>query len=124
MEEQEKEVRKEIIERFAAIQGISYEEANTMIGADTDEEVLKNLSEFTINKIKSHQAKPNRAQRRALQKKYGKNAVQASLEEQQAAINETAKKLNYIDLIQKFRALNERKAKENEENGETTNEDN
>lgn len=118
---EEQDVRKEIIERFATIQGISYEKANEMIGADTDEEVLKNLSEFTINKIKSQQVKPNRAQRRALQKKYGKSAVQASLEEQQAAINETAKKLNYIDLIQKFRALNERKAKENEENGDSEN---
>jgi hypothetical protein len=35
-------------------------------------------------------------------------------------INETAEKLNYIDLIQKLRALNEKKEKEN---GETTTED-
>ena len=32
-------------------------------------------------------------------------------------INEVATKLNYIDLIQKLRKLNETKEKENEENG-------
>ena len=36
-----------------------------------------------------------------------------------SAVGETAKKLNYIDLIQKLRKLN----KEKEENGETITED-
>jgi len=38
------------------------------------------------------------------------------------AVSETAKKLNYIDLIQKLRKLNEEKAKENDNDAETTNE--
>ena len=115
---------KELIERFAAIQGISYEEAEAKIGADTEEDILKNIQNFTTEKIKSSEIKLNRAQRRALQKKYGKNAVlQMTTQEQQEVINETAKKLNYIDLIQKLRKLNEQKAKENED-GETIDETN
>ncbi len=115
---------RELIERFAAIQGISYEEAEIKIGASTPEEILKNIQDFTTEKIKASEIKLNRAQRRALQKKYGKNAVlQATAQEQQDVINETARKLNYIDLIQKLRKLNEQKAKEND-NGETTNETN
>ena len=52
----------------------------------------------------------NRAQRRALAKKAGKRG-RAQLE----AIGETAKKLDYIDLIQKLRKMNEEKEKENNE---------
>lgn len=52
----------------------------------------------------------NRAQRRALAKKAGKKG-----REQLGTISETARKLNYISLIQKLRELNEKK--ENEENG-------
>ena len=48
----------------------------------------------------------NRAQRRALAKKAGKRG-RAQLE----AIGETAKKLDYIDLIQKLRKMNEEKEK-------------
>ena len=39
-------------------------------------------------------------------------------------ISETAAKLNYIDLIQKLRVLNEKKAKEIEEDGDTGSKDN
>lgn len=52
----------------------------------------------------------NRAQRRALAKKAEKRG-RAQLE----AIGETAKKLDYIDLIQKLRKMNEEKEKENNE---------
>ena len=117
----EKLSREELIERFAAIQGISKEEALEKVGADTEYEILKKIQDFTIEKINSTQIKLNRAQRRALQKKYGKNAtLEMTPQQQMEAINETAKKLNYIDLIQKLRKLNEQKAKENDENGETT----
>ena len=119
----EKLSREELIERFATIQGISKEEALEKVGADTEYEILKKIQDFTIEKINSAQIKLNRAQRRALQKKYGKNAtLEMTPQQQMEAINETAKKLNYIDLIQKLRKLNEQKAKENDENGETTDE--
>ena len=123
-ETNEKLNARELIERFATIQGISYEEAELKIGAATEEEILKHIQDFTAEKIKNSEIKLNRAQRRALQKKYGKNAtLHITPQEQQEAINETAKKLNYIDLIQKLRKLNEQKIKEND-NGETINETN
>jgi len=53
----------------------------------------------------------NRAERRALIKKIGKKNF-----EELSSITETAKKLDYIELIQKFRKLNEQKEKENNEN--------
>jgi len=57
----------------------------------------------------------NRAQRRTLMKKVGRrNYTDTEI------INETAKKLTYIRLIEKLRELN--KKKENEEN-ENTNKD-
>lgn len=54
----------------------------------------------------------NRAERRALAKKLGKKG-----REQFGTISETAKKLNYIDLIQKLREMN----KENENEDTTQN---
>jgi len=66
----------------------------------------------------------NRAQRRALKKKVGAKKYAEMVSEsgnEITMINETAEKLNYIDLIQKLRKLNEKKEKEN---GETTTEDN
>jgi len=68
----------------------------------------------------------NRAQRRALKKKIGakKYAEMIGSGDVVETVSETAKKLNYIDLIQKLRKLNEEKEKEIEENGETTTEDN
>ena len=113
--------KQELIKRYAAIQKISIEEAEEQVGAPTEEEILKNIEQKTIEKIKSTQIPMNRAQRRALQKKYGKNAIlYASPQEAQQAINDTAAKLNYIDLIQKLRKLNEEKEREN---GETVTED-
>ena len=106
---------KEIIQRFAEIQNISYEAANKLIGGDSEEEVLNNITNFTKQKMYSNL---NRAQRRALQKqekKQRKNKSQPSVEQ----ITDIAQQLNYIDLIQKLRKLNEEK----EKNGETTFED-
>lgn len=107
----------QLIERFAEIQGITYEEAEEKISASTDEEILKNIERITLEAIKAKNALPlNRAQRRALKKKSGKHNNAATSE----IIADTAKKLEYIDLIQKLRALNEKNAKENE-NNETAN---
>lgn len=114
--------KQELIERYATIQKISIEEAEQQVGAPTEEEILKKIEDKTLEKIRSTQVPLNRAQRRALQKKYGKNAIPYnSSQEAKEIINDTAAKLNYIDLIQKLRKLNEKKEKEN---GETITEDN
>jgi hypothetical protein len=115
----------QLIERFAEIQGITYEEAEEKIGAPTDEEILKNIEEFTTKLIQERaNVKLNRAQRRALEKKVGKKkAVEicaGSGDNPASILTETSKKLGYIDLIQKVRALNEKNEKENESN-ETAN---
>lgn len=121
----EKLTKKELIERYASIQGISYEEAELQIGAPTEEEILKKIQDKTVEKINNTQVKLNRAQRRALQKKYGKNvALEMTPKDQMDAINETAKKLNYIDLIQKLRKLNEQKSKENNNDVQNTDQTN
>ena len=112
----------ELIERFAQIQDISIEEATEKIGAATAEDVLKNIQDFTIEKINSTRVPMNRAQRRALKKKVGAKKYAEMVAESgdvTTAISQTAQKLNYIDLIQKLRKLN----KEKEENGETIIED-
>ena len=108
----------ELVTRFALIQNISKEEAHEQVGADTPEEVLKKIQEKTIEKINSTRVPMNRAQRRALKKKVGSKKyaeMVANSGDVVGAVSETAKKLNYIDLIQKLRKLN----KEKEENGET-----
>ena len=116
--------RKQLIERFASVQGITYEEAQALIDADTDEEILDKITKFTMNKINPYPM--NRKQRRALKKKLGKKGAATigtdDVNKQAEVITDAAAKLNYIDLIQKLRALNEKKEKE--ENGEATNEDN
>lgn len=118
--------REELIQRYAMIQKISVEQAQADVGGETEEDILKNIEKKTIEKINSVQPKLNRAQRRALAKK-NKNKSQAAVmngyNEQIEVINDTARKLSYIDLIQKLRALNERKQKENEENGYAIDED-
>ena len=117
----------ELVARFALIQNISKEEAREQVGADTPEEVLKKIQEKTIEKINSTRARMNRAQRRALKKKVGAKKYAEIVNESGdvvGAVSETAKKLNYIDLIQKLRKLNEEKEKEFEENGETATENN
>ena len=107
----------ELVARFALIQNISKEEAEEQIGAPTAEEVLKKIEEKTIEKINSTRVPMNRAQRRALKKKVGAKKYAEMVAESGdvvGAVSETAKKLNYISLIQKLRKLNEEKA--NEEN--------
>ena len=113
----------ELIERYAKIQNISIEQAQEEVGAPTEEEILKKIQDKTIEKINSTQVPMNRAQRRALKKKVGAKRYAEMMAESGdvvGAISETAKKLNYIDLIQKLRKLNEEK----EKNGETVIEDN
>ena len=117
--------RQELIERYAQIQNISIEEAEEQIGAPTEEEVLKKIEQKTIEKINSQRVPMNRAQKRALKKKVGAKKYAEMIAESGdivTAVSETARKLNYVNLIQKLRALNEKK--ENEENGETIIEDN
>ena len=70
----------------------------------------------TLEKIRASQPPMNRAQRRALKKKVGAKKYAEMVAEGGdvvEAVSETAKKLNYIDLIQKLRKLNEQKEKEN-----------
>lgn len=123
----EKLTKEELIERYAKIQQISIEEAKEQVGAPTEEEILKKIEQKTIEKINSTRVPMNRAQRRALKKKVGAKKYAEMVNESGdvvGAVSETAKKLNYIDLIQKLRKLNEEKEKEIEENGETATEDN
>jgi hypothetical protein len=113
----------ELIERYAKIQNISIEQAREDVGAPTEEEILKKIQDKTIEKINSTRVPMNRAQRRALKKKIGAKKYAEMVAESGdvvGAVSETAKKLNYIDLIQKLRKLNE----ENEKNGTTTTEEN
>lgn len=112
----------ELIQRFAEIQNLSYEEAEKIVGGSSEEEVMKKITDFTVTKINGG-VKLNRAQRRALAKKNKGQKNKQAQKSQIDEINDTAAKLNYIDLIQKLRKLNEEKAKENEENGEPTIED-
>jgi hypothetical protein len=114
----------ELVARFALIQNISKEEAREQVGANTPEEVLKKIQDKTIEKINSTRVPMNRAQRRALKKRVGAKRYAEMVENGEAAeiISETAKKLNYIDLIQKLRKLNAEKEQEN--NGETTSQNN
>ena len=105
----------ELVARFALIQNISKEEASEQIGADTPEEVLKKIQEKTIEKINSTRVPMNRAQRRALKKKVGAKKYAEMVAESGdvvGAVSETAKKLNYIDLIQKLRKLNKEKGEQ------------
>ena len=115
--------REDLIKRYAEIQQISKEEAEEQVGAPTEEEVLKKISEKTIEKINSTKVPMNRAQRRALKKKVGskKYAEMVANGDVTETISDTAKKLNYIHLIQNLRELNEKKEKEN---GTTTIENN
>ena len=117
----EKLTKKELIERYAQVQDISIEQAAAEIDAPTEEEILKKIEEKTLEKIRSTQLPMNRKQRRALKKKIGaKKYAEMALNNNDVveAVSDTAKKLNYIDLIQKLRKLNE----ENEKNVKDTTE--
>lgn len=107
--------KQELIERYAEIQQISVEEAEEQVGAPTEEEILKKIEQKTIEKINSIRVPMNRAQRRALKKKVGAKRYAEMVNESGdvvTAVSETAKKLNYIDLIQKLRKLNEEKGEQ------------
>ena len=92
----------ELIERFATIAGISQQEANQAIGANSVDEILENIKNYHLEKIYKNLQPTNREQRRKFNKKYKKQAK---------TIADTATKLQYIELIQKLRELN----KKNEE---------
>jgi len=84
-------------------------------GLTTDKEDPINLEEIETTVAQQMEEKTqyqprNRAERRALAKKLGKRG-RASM----GSISETAKKLNYINLIEQLRALNEKKENENYE---------
>ena len=78
-----------------------------------DKNAIDNLKDFLGEKIG---IKLNRKQRRKLAKKGGKKGRQ-----QLESVADTAKKLNYIDLIEKLRILNEKKEKENYEDSDENN---
>ena len=106
----------EIIQKFADVNGLSIEEAEQLIGTDTEEETLKKIEEYTLQRIKDNMPRPmNREQRRAMakQQKRAKKAIKNTAE----AVTDFSKKINYINLIQQLRELNEKKEKE--ENEET-----
>lgn len=110
MNEQENLSPKELIERFADVNKLTIEQATDLIGGETSEEILNNITRYTISNIRSKNSmKMNRKQRRALLKKMGKEKYEAMND-----ISDAVTKINYIDLIERFRKLNEQK--ENEEN--------
>ena len=122
----EKLSREDLIKRYAEVQNISIEQAEEEVGAPTDYEVLKNIEEKTLEKIRKTQVPMNRAQRRALKKKFGAKRYAEMVADGDIveSVSDTAIKLNYIHLIQKLKELNEKKQKENEEDGTATIEDN
>ena len=111
-----------LIQRFATIQNISYEEAVKLVGDDNDDAILKNISNFTIKEIQEKSnTKLNRAQRRALKKKIGSKRMAQVVNQPKdipQVISETTTKLNYIDLIQRLREMNEKQEKEINENAD------
>ena len=115
----------EIIDRFATINGMSHEEAMDVlkvINTSSPEYTLSRIEKYTVDKINSKRVPMNRKQRRALKKKLGSQKYAEMLADGNDAvgvITETAKKLNYIDLIQKLRKINE----ENEKNGKYNDEE-
>lgn len=83
---------------------------DSMENVEDIEDVVKKQIDGTMPPL-------NRKQRRALRRKMNKKALDAAQDE----IAEAAKTINYIDLIQKLRKLNEKKENENYE---VSNEDN
>lgn len=115
----------EIIDRFAAINNMSREDAMTALkvaSTSSPEYTLSRIEKYTVDKINSKRVPMNREQRRALKKKVGSKKYAEMLadgEDVVGVVAETAKKLNYIDLIQKLRKINE----ENEKNGKYNDEE-
>lgn len=88
-------------------------------GLTTDQDNIEEIVEETTSAIENKVNQPqfhNRAERRKFAKKLGKSG-----RAKMGTISETAKKLTYVNLIQKLRELNEEKENENYE---TTIEDN
>ena len=84
-----------------------------VIGLTTDQDNIDTIVEETTSAIenKTEQLQfHNRAERRKFAKKLGKSG-RAKME----TISETAKKLTYINLIEKLRELNEKRENENYE---------
>ena len=82
-------------------------------GLTTDQDNIEEIVEETTSAIESKVSQPqfhNRAERRKFAKKLGKTG-----RAKMGTISETAKKLTYINLIQKLRELNEEKENENYE---------
>jgi len=82
-------------------------------GLTTDQDNIDTIVEETTSAIESKVNQPqfhNRAERRRFAKKLGKSG-----RAKMGTISETAKKLNYINLIQQLRELNEKKENENYE---------
>lgn len=82
-------------------------------GLTTDQDNIEEIVEETTSAIenKAEQLQfHNRAQRRAFAKKLGKSG-----RAKMGTISETAKKLTYVNLIEKLRKLNEEKENENYE---------
>ena len=82
----------------------------------TNIENAQTLEEVTdeVKKTINPQRPMNRAQRRAAAKRAGRKG-RAKID----LVTETATHLNYIDLIQKLRKLNERKEEENDNENST-----
>lgn len=92
-------------------------EETFVTGLTTEHDNLESIETETTTAIENKTEElqfHNRAQRRAFAKKLGKSG-----RAKMGTISETAKKLTYINLIQKLRALNEEK--ENEGNEATEN---
>jgi len=88
-------------------------EETFVTGLTTDQDNIDTIVEETTSAIESKVNQPqfhNRAERRKFAKKLGKSG-----RAKMGTISETAKKLTYINLIQKLRELNEEKENENYE---------
>jgi len=88
-------------------------EETFVTGLTTDQDNIEEIVEETTSAIENKINQPqfhNRAERRAFAKRLGKSG-----RAQFGTISETAKKLNYINLIQQLRELNEKKENENYE---------
>ena len=82
-------------------------------GLTTEHDSLESIEAETTTAIENKSQElqfHNRAQRRAFAKKLGKSG-----RAKMGTISETAKKLNYINLIEQLRELNEKKENENYE---------
>ena len=98
----------ELITKFSMVSGVSYDRAKELVGAETTEEILNNIRNFNLEKIRASMPELNRKQRRALAKKTGKHFQKNAVNR----VTDTATKLNYINLIEKLRALNAEKEQE------------